>query len=525
MARKIISKVKEPQNGPRMTTQLVLDKKPDNNVEERKRALAFKRIEEVLMQNVSKNSNKTFTQYTKSLIKQYLQNPYNYKDSIREVSRYLFRVSTLYKKIVLYYATMFLYNYNVIYKSDFTKEIDAQKALKKYQTFLKRMQAIDLQKEAVSIIATAIRDGIYCGFVYDNEEEGFFVHMLDPKYYKIRGKNADGQWIVYFDATYFSSGSNKEFVEGIDGDMSGTWDDVFVDGWNYYQEDTTNNRWFMLPPEKTICLIANLDDEFDMPLPFFVGSFTSLLDCLDYEQLIADKTALENYALLVTKIPLISGSQQVDDLAVSLELVQAAQELIDAAVPDLVGTAWLPGMDVEPITFKPNDTASDTDVLSQSIENVFTQTGASQIVVSGGKSSNSVGLKHAIENDTSTAYIWVERLQSNLQYYIKANISEEFIFKFHKETWYNREDYITQMKDAATLGGDAMDYFTALGMTPYEAYCKLRFEKAIGLKEMMVPIQTSYTQSSSEGGRPQSDDDDLSAEGIATRDGDKHNNG
>lgn len=508
---------------PKMTEMLVKDKtKTNEHFAERSKALAFNKIEQLLLQNVGKNSNKTFTQYTKSLIKQYLQNPYSNRDSIREVSRYLYRVSTLYKKIVLYYATMPLYYYNVTYEIDFTKQTTTDKLLKSYQSYLQRMQSINFPKESIPIIAMTIRDGSYCGFVYDNESDGLFIHMLDPKYYKIRGKNSAGQWIVCFDATYFSSGNNKEFVEGINGNTEGTWDPVFVDGWHAYQNDNTNARWFMLPPEKTICLIANLDDEFDMPLPFFTGIMTSLLDCLDYEQLIADKTALENYALLVSKIPLIENSGVVDDFAVSLELVQAMQELINDAVPDLVGTAYSP-MDLDVIQFNNKETTNDTDMLSKSIENVFNQSGASQLVVSGGSSTNSIGLKQAIANDTSLAFLWLKRLESNLQYYFSENIDNKFIFNFHKETWYNKDDYIKELKEAATLGGSAMDYLTALGSTPYEAYCKLTFENQIGLKDMMLPLKTSYTSSSeSESGAPLKDDGDLSEEGIATRDGAKN---
>lgn len=507
----------------RPTTQLVPDKK-DPNVYERNRALTFEKIQQILLQNVSKNNNKTFTQYTKELIKQYLKNPYNYRNEIREVSRYLYRVSTLYKKIVLYYATMPLYYYNVTQSVDFTKNINANKSLKDYQSFLKRLQSISFPKECVPIITTTIRDGIYCGFVYDNEDSGFFIHTLDPKYYKIRGKNDCGQWVVYYDATYFSSGNNKEFVEGVDGDTSGTWDQVFVDGWNAYNADTTNARWFMLPPEKTICLIANMDDEFDMPLPFFSGLFTSLLDCLDYEQVIADKTALENYCILVASIPLIKDSNLVDDFAISTDLILDAQEKISDIVPDLVGFTVLPGMELTPITFKDKNTSNDTDILSNSVENVFNQAGVSRSIISNGSSTNSVGLKHSIQNDSSTAFIWVDRLESNLQYYFYSNVSPDYIFKFHKETWYNREEYVKEMASGATSGViTAMDYMTALGSTPYEAYCKILFENAIGLKEILTPLSTSYTQSAADSaGRPQIDDDDLSAEGIATRDGEKH---
>ena len=110
----------------------------------------------------------------------------------------------------------------------------------------------------------------------------------------------------------------------------------------------------------------------------------------------------------------------VDDFAVSMELVQEAQDMIADAVPDLVGFATLPGMELNPITFKDKNTANDTDILSNSVENVFNQAGVSRSIISNGSSTNSVGLKHSIQNDTSISFIWVDRLQSNLQYYFSS---------------------------------------------------------------------------------------------------------
>ena len=42
---------------------------------ERAQKIAFAKIRELMQRNVSKNSNKTFQQYTKDLIKQYLASP------------------------------------------------------------------------------------------------------------------------------------------------------------------------------------------------------------------------------------------------------------------------------------------------------------------------------------------------------------------------------------------------------------------------------------------------------------------
>ena len=68
-----------------------------------------------------------------------------------------------------------------------------------------------------------------------------------------------------------------------------------------------------------------------------------------------------------------------------------------------------------------------------------------------------------------------------------------------------------------------MDYLCALGDDPYVVYNKLKFESmALGLGDIMIPLQTSYTQSS-KGGRPEeTDESNLSPEGQATRDSGKN---
>ena len=72
------------------------------------------------------------------------------------------------------------------------------------------------------------------------------------------------------------------------------------------------------------------------------------------------------------------------------------QALIDEVVPELVGTAYSP-MDLEMITFPKSNTTGANNELAQSVQNIFANAGASQLVISGGSSTNSVGLKHAIK--------------------------------------------------------------------------------------------------------------------------------
>lgn len=503
-----------------------MEKKKAEETEYKPRARAMKldyaKVQELLLQNVKKAKSKTFTQYTKDLIKQYLRNPYSNIDNIRNVSAFLSRTSMIYKKIISYFAQMPLFSYNVIYKSDFQKGIDSNKFLKSYQDILQKLQQVDFKKEFSTVIATALRDGVYYGFTYDGEGDGFFLYGLDPKYCKISAITGDGEYIIAFDATYFDTGTNSEYLYGVDNDGEGVWDQVFIEGYETYKSQGQDFRWFDLPPERTLCLLA--DEEADMPLPYFLPVFISLLDLLDLEQILMSKTELENYVLLVSKIPLLTNTQEVDDFAVSLELVQFMQDLLDQVIPSLVGTAYTP-CDLDVVHFDQANSTEDTDKLAKSMNNLFSNLGISELVVSGGTSTNSVGLKHSIQNDESFALKYVSRLEHWMNSYIKLNYSQDFIFKFHPITYFSQEDYVKRIKDAATTGLPvAMDYATSLGSTPYEVMCSTYMENALGIKDgLWKPLTTSYTQSGDGSqGAPEKDIDELSPEGIATRESGKN---
>lgn len=480
--------------------------------------VSFTKLQELMQRNVDKNYTHRFTQYTKDLLKQYIQNPERNIETLREISRFLERNSMLYKKLIMYYATMPLFNYNMTQINDMISDISNVDSLTDYEKVLKRFEKFDIKKFGYNAIYNTIRDGMYVAYCYDSKENGIFMLPLDIAYLRIYGKTPEGQWIVYMDATFFDAGANKEYVES---DIGG-WDDVFKQGYKDYKKDN-KNRWFRLPSEKTFCMLSCPDDEFYMPLPFFLPLFCPILDLLDLQEILQSKTELENYKLIVNKIPLISNSDSVDDLALSLELVKAFDTAMQNVVPDLVGIVSSP-CDVDTIEFNSSASTNDTDELSKSIQNIFNNAGASQLVVAGGASTNSVGLNHAIRNDQATCWFFVNQFESWLNFFIHKNISKNYQLEIHRITWYNESDYIQQMKDIATLGGSALDFLTARGDTPYRAYQKLRFENAIGIKDIMIPLQSSYNMGAvnKTAGAPEKSEDNLTPEGAATRDGNKN---
>lgn len=483
-------------------------------------------IRELLERKIESNSSRRqYMQYTKDLIKLYVRSPFANQNRLRDVSRFICRNSMVYQKLISYYAAMPLFYYNITQTSKVEGAKDVM--LNNYFAILKRFEKFKLKKECYNALYLAIRDGMYVGYTYDSEEDGIFCMPLDCQYCRIYGKNAAGEWIVYFDATFFDKGDNINYIYGSDGAGHGAWDKVFIDGYKKYkaleefeEDGGLEYRWFKLPPEKTFTLLTCAEDEYDCPLPYFLPLFISLLDLLDLEQIILSKTELENYKLIVNKIPLL-GKDDVDDFGISEELAALYTSYMEAVVPDLIGVTRSP-MEIEVVNFENSNSSKDTDALAKSMSNLFDNAGAAQLVVAGGSNTSSAGLKYAIQNDESTCWIWVERIQSWLNFFIHENISPDVELVIHKITWYNRTEYINEKKDAATLGGSALDYLTSTGDTPYLAYQKILFENAIGIKDIMIPLQSSYQMGVQKGGAPEKDESDLSEEGIEQRDKEKN---
>lgn len=505
-----------------MSQTKIINKSEDSNgyttLRERAQTITFAKIQEILQRNVTRSPNKTFTRYTKDLIKTYIQSPASNQDTLRDISRFLCRYSMLYQKIIMYYASMPLFYHNITQINDLSKKISEKKALKDYGNILEKFSHFNIKKDGYTALYMAIRDGFYVGYMYDNGDDGMFLMPLDVQYCRIYGKNSAGEWIVYFDAGYFSQGNNSEFVEGIDGETTGLWDDVFVEGWKAYQADRRGAQWFRLPPEKTCVLLTCSDDEFMYPLPFWIPIFTSILDLLDLEQIIQSKNELENYKMIINKIPLSENgdTNTIDDFAISLELTQFFTDLMNQVLPDLVGNTYSP-FDVEVINFENSNNSKDTNTLGKGIQNLFNNAGASEVVVAGGGSNPStLAIKYSQIEDMDIVWIWVNRFESWINYYIKENIAKGYLFEIFRVTDFNKEEFVQEKKDMATLGGSALDLMAAVDGSPYKAINKLRFENAIGLKDLMVPLQTSYTQSN-EVGRPTVDDDELSGSRDRTR--------
>lgn len=138
----------------------------------------------------------------------------------------------LYKQMISYFSTMPLYTYNITPLADYTKDFDLDKQLKNYEKVLKTFHHFNMAQELQNVVSNTIRDGMYVGWMSGDDENGIFLMPLDVQYCRIYGKTREGEWITYFDASFFDKSNNKDFITGVNNDGVGVWDQVFVDGYN-----------------------------------------------------------------------------------------------------------------------------------------------------------------------------------------------------------------------------------------------------------------------------------------------------
>ena len=468
--------------------------------------------------------SKTYTVYSKESLRTYLKNPLsdNNSKNLRKLSQYLYVLSAQYRRLIAYFASMIdLTAYSVIPNVSMIEDNDDEKILQDYEDTLKWLEKMNLDGQVFSQLVTAFREDTFFGYVYydDADEQdvnSFLILPLDPDYCRISSVNYDGTLNMAFDFSYFNNSSNAKYLE--------FWDKEFTTKYNAYSSDS-KLRWQELDPERTWVLKFNYD-QTDRVIPPFASLFENLIDLVDLQSITSLKDQMSIYKLLVAKIDTLSGATDPDDFAIDLSTaVDFYNKMVSTISQESIGIVLSP-MEITPINFEKSDT-DDVNQISKANSNLWEAAGVSQIL-DNEKLTGASAVRAAQILDGLYA-------QNPLLWQIQARVNRwlDFILpdngmrvKYIPVTPYNKDEKITQLKDAASLGLPVkMQYMALLGISPIEAYSMAHLENNI-LKlqdSWMYPLQSSYTQGGeNESGGQTKSVTDLTDEGDKTRDGEKN---
>ncbi len=463
--------------------------------------------------DLTNSSTKTWTVFNKDNLRTYLQSPYsaNSQTNLRNLAKFLYTLSFPLRRIINYFASLPDFSmYKVNLDFSIIEENDEESLLQDYEDACRFIRKMNLEINMFKLLVIAWREGVVYFQPYQDDDGTMLLMPLDSQYCKIGSIGYNNLLHVAFDFSFFN-GSNAFYLD--------VWDPEYKKKYNSYQSDSSL-RWQELETARAFKIDAS---DIDLVVPTFASLFEGLIDLIDLQSLIAVKDSLDIYKLLVMKIPIINGAKNPDDLALSLTLAQKFYAKALNILPEEIGLVLSPGMDIESVSFDKNAT-SDTNAIADSYQNLMEQTGVSQIFDSS-RLSGASSVKMSMLADAMMA---TKGLMKQVEAFVNERIQMEYpnsvaYLKFIDVTAYNKEDRISQVKEAASLGLPVkQEYMTLLGYDPLETLSSDWLETKLGMSvdKFIHPLVSSHTQSgtSETGGAPTKEDGELTDDGEASRD-------
>ena len=218
------------------------------------------------LRDLSKNTTKTISSFSKSTLRQYLQNIGNNEQNLRNLSRYLYYRSQVYYRLIRYHASMFCMNArSVIPSYDLVKGNDKTKTLKSYYETLQVLDKMNLQYEISKAAVINFREDVFYGIAF-YDDTGMFILPIDPDYAKITGVYSTGDYAYQIDMSYYK---NRQYILEYLGEP-------LQSMYNAYG-DKAATKWQPVPDEYCVCFKARPDD-YETVVPIFSGLFNKLLE-------------------------------------------------------------------------------------------------------------------------------------------------------------------------------------------------------------------------------------------------------
>lgn len=477
------------------------------NTEEKRRQLFEATQQAIKLTDLTKQETRTFSTFSKDKLRQYMKNPLANEKTIRALSKYLYRMSQPYRRLIWYNAEMVDLNMrSVIPNYSITEENDIEKTKDVYYKTLLQLKKMNLENEILKMLIIAWREDAAYGVCYE-DESGFFILPLDGDYCKISSINYDSTFNFSFDFSFFRQ--NKALLE--------YYGEPFTSMYSAFEKDP-NLRWQEIDPSITFCIKVNCEDP-TLSMPPYIAMFNSIIDLCDLAEIQSVKDELSIYKLLVARLEVMKNSDTPDDFEVDIATAIEYYNKLEATLPPEVAACISP-LPIEAVEFS-TDSAKDVDQISMATKNLYNSSGGAQMLNSA-TISGSTAFQAAIEADSryATSSIlpqitkWVNR-------YLTYIIGDHAYVKYLNVTVHTKGAYKKSLMESATYGlPNRLAINSVDGITELETL-SLQFLEVdvLGLDKKLVPVASSHTQSSdSASGGQTKDADELTDDGDASRD-------
>lgn len=483
--------------------------------------LSFASLQSSILQDLINNKNESviYKKYTKDKVISILENPQRNEKDVRELSNFLYIVSSNYRRLVDYFSSILLYNYTVI-PTKFPDKPNKKKFNENYTFVVNECEKYNLQHESTKILKVAVREGVFYGLCFESDDS-FYIKQVQSKYAQISGIE-DGCFVFKFDLNFFNS--NKELLPMYGKEFESAYKKYKGNPERGTKGDKTL-RWY--EPKNGICIKADESDPY-FSLPIFTGLVTSIYDIDDYKMLQKAKTENDNYKAIGLKLA------TDDDGVPKLDFDQNEKyfnHIVDNISNSGIGVFMSP-FELKDFSFATNKTSDTNEVINAEAE-FWQSAGVSSLIFGSAKATSSSSLTLSVKPDEQLAFSMLMQIQRFFnKKFKKLNMEYGFKIEFLNQSIFNNDEFTNRYFKAAQYGVPAKTmYWASLGLSPSDMNGLSYLEDDIlglGKKKWITPLVSSNTQSSiSEGtGRPTNDSkgENLTESGEQTKENDENDN-
>ena len=408
-------------------------------------------------------------------------------DEIIALSRCYFNINGLYRRIVIYFSTMLLYD-TVLVPKFIKQDIEKKKFLKNYYKALAFVDKACLPQELSRIFTIMLVDGAYYGLIYDTPGGSIIFGDLPRAYCRTRFRSNNGNQILEFNVSYFNTFTEERERELV----LSNFPKPIMEYYKRWVKGEEESSWYLCQEHEGVAFIASLDGNASSnTLPFFIQTIPAISRLKDYKD--ADLDAVENELskLVINKIPLDKENELAFELPEIEEVHRGIVEMLkDNPHVDVITTFC--DTDVASLGSTADQLRND---LSSITHLVYNEAGVSKQLFDN---DSAISIEYSVQNDLALVLALIKVLQRWLSFEINYKFAknEEFFYEINilPISHYNRDEMSNLYLKGAQYGYSKFYAGAALGIKQTDVISLVTVENDfLDLDAKMVPLQSSHT--------------------------------
>ena len=417
-----------------------------------------------------------------------------------ELSRAFFEEGGFYQRILMHYATLLKYVGLIIPNPSFGKNLSEQYITKKYNNAVNFIDKAELPRLFTNMAIKGLRDGCYYGFIYSLNDTITIVD-LPIGYCRTRFRDEQGNDLIEFDVTYFDT-----IYDIKDRNKALNMYPKEISNWyKRYKSKKLTDKWVFIPSGMGVCI------PFIDGVPIFLKIIPAAIEYDQARDINKERDLEEIRKIIVQKIPHLQDGGLLFEPDEAEVIHKGTVGMMKGNPNVSVLTTYA---DVDAIVSKTSNDNSNTTI-EKSLSNIYSETGVSPQLF--GTESN-LSLETSINNDMALMMYFVKKIDHLITFIINekfGNTNVTFRYTTLPITYYNESKYIDTTLKMANSGYSFILPALAVGLSQKElGNIKDLENDVLGLKEKLIPLSTSYTETSGPG-RPELSPEEKSEKTIA----------